>query len=73
MKKGKNTIVMDENMEKNHRNSKVVGGLIVIAAGVLVLLNQMGFAFPPFLLSWKMILIAVGFVMLIKHNFQKTS
>jgi predicted membrane protein len=33
----------------------------------------MGFAFPPFLLSWKMILIAVGFVMLIKHNFQKTS
>jgi predicted membrane protein len=73
MKKGKNTIVMDENMEKNHRNSKVVGGLIVIAAGVLILLNQMGFAFPPFLLSWKMILIAVGFVMLIKHNFQKTS
>ncbi|MEN9999034.1 MAG: hypothetical protein RI922_2024 [Bacteroidota bacterium] len=73
MKKGKNTIVMNENMEKNHRNSKVVGGLIVIAAGVLILLNQMGFAFPPFLLSWKMILIAVGFVMLIKHNFQKTS
>ena len=73
MKKGKNTIVMDENMEKNHRNSKVVGGLIVIAAGVLILLNQMGFAFPPFLLSWKMILIAIGFVMLIKHNFQKTS
>lgn len=73
MKKGKNTIVMDENMERNHRNSKVVGGLIVIAAGVLILLNQMGFAFPPFLLSWKMILIAVGFVMLIKHNFQKTS
>jgi predicted membrane protein len=73
MKKGKNTIVMDENMEKNHRNSKVVGGLIVIAAGVLILLNQMGFSFPPFLLSWKMILIAVGFVMLIKHNFQKTS
>jgi predicted membrane protein len=73
MKKGKNTIVMDENMEKNHRNSKVVGGLIVIGAGVLILLNQMGFAFPPFLLSWKMILIAVGFVMLIKHNFQKTS
>jgi len=73
MKKGKNTIVMDENMERNHRNSKVVGGLIVIAAGVLILLNQLGFAFPPFLLSWKMILIAVGFVMLIKHNFQKTS
>ena len=73
MKKGKNTIVMDENMEKNHRNSKVVGGLIVIADVFLILLNQMGFAFPPFLLSWKMILIAVGFVMLIKHNFQKTS
>lgn len=63
---------MDENWERNQRNSKIFGGLLVITAGVLILLNQMGFAFPPFLLSWEMILIAVGSVMLVKHNFKKT-
>lgn len=63
---------MDENWERNHRNSKIFGGLLVITAGVLILLNQMGFAFPPFLLSWEMILIAIGSVMLVKHNFKKT-
>lgn len=63
---------MDENWERNQRNSKIFGGLLVITAGVLILLNQIGFAFPPFLLSWEMILIAIGSVMLVKHNFKKT-
>lgn len=70
--KRKCEVTMDENWERNQRNSKIFGGLLVITAGVLILLNQMGFAFPPFLLSWEMILIAVGSVMLVKHNFKKT-
>lgn len=59
-------------MEKNHQKSKVIGGLLVIVAGILVLLHQMHLPIPKWLLSWEMILIAIGFVMLIKHNFQKT-
>lgn len=62
---------MDENWERNQRNSKIFGGLLVITAGVLILLSKLGFAFPPFLLSWEMILIAIGSMMLIKHNFKK--
>lgn len=63
---------MDENWEMRQRNAKLVGGLFVIAAGVLILLKQTGMAIPHWLLSWEMILIAIGLVMLIKHNFKKT-
>lgn len=63
---------MDENWMKNHRNSKILGGLFVIAAGVLILLKQIGMPIPHWVLSWEMILILIGFVMLVKHNFKKT-
>lgn len=62
---------MDENWERNHRNSKIVAGLIIIAAGVLILMKQVGMEIPKWLLSWEMILISIGVVMLIKHNFKK--
>jgi predicted membrane protein len=61
----------DENWETNQRNSKIAAGLIVITAGVLILLKQTGLEIPRWLLSWEMILISIGFVMLIKHNFKK--
>jgi predicted membrane protein len=73
MKKHKNCMHMDENWEKHQRNSKILSGIFVIAAGVLILLKQSGMFIPHWLLSWEMILIAVGCVMLIKHNFKKTS
>lgn len=63
---------MDENWDSRQRNSKLLGGLIVIAAGVLILLRQSGMLIPHWLLSWEMILIAIGVVMLVKHNFKKT-
>lgn len=72
MKKSKHFMEMDENWEKNHRNSKILGGLFVIAAGVLILLKQIGLPIPHWLLSWEMILILIGIVMLVKHNFKKT-
>ncbi len=62
---------MDENWERNNRNSKILGGLLVIAAGTLVLIKQLGLPVPGFLLSWEMILIGIGAVMLVKHNFRK--
>lgn len=72
MKKHKNIIQMDENWETRQRNAKLVGGLFVITAGVLILLKQTGMPIPQWLLSWEMILIAIGLVMLIKHDFKKT-
>lgn len=63
---------MDENWERNQRNSKILGGLLVITAGTLILLKQVGLPIPHYILSWEMILIAIGAVMLVKHNFKKT-
>jgi len=63
---------MDENWQKRQRTSKIVTGLIIILAGALVLVKQMGFFVPHWILSWKMLLIAIGFVTLIKHNFKNT-
>lgn len=64
---------MDENWEKNHRNSKLLLALFVIAAGTLILLKQTGMPIPHWIISWEMMLIAIGFVMMVKHNFKKTS
>lgn len=71
MKTHKSCYEMDENWEKNNRNSKILGGLLVIGAGALILIKQLGMPIPGFLLSWEMILIAIGSVMLVKHNFKK--
>ena len=59
--------------KQKHQQSKILVGLLVIAFGILVLLRQMGVIIPGFLFSWKVLLIAIGLVMLIKHGFQKTS
>jgi len=64
-----NNLQMDENWEKRQKISKIVAGLFIVAAGTLILFKQMGVYIPHWLLSWKMILIAIGFVSLIKHKF----
>ncbi len=61
---------MDENWQRRQRVGKITAGIFVIAAGVLVLIGQMGVPLPHWLLSWKMILIAAGVVNLIKHQFR---
>ncbi len=61
---------MDENGQKRQRISKIVTGLLVIAVGVVILMKQMGMDFPHWLLSWKTLLIGIGIVNLIRHNFR---
>jgi predicted membrane protein len=48
----------------------IVFGFIIIGVGVLILLRKLGFYFPDWVLSWPMILVGVGIVVLIKHQFQ---
>ncbi|MEY3238090.1 MAG: hypothetical protein RI883_2191, partial [Bacteroidota bacterium] len=54
MRKCKKNLVMDANWEKNQRKSKMLGGLLVIAAGTLILLSRSGVPIPSYLLSWEM-------------------
>lgn len=62
---------IDTNYRKREQQSKILGGLLIVAFGTLFLLDRTGADIPNWIYSWKMILIAVGVVSLVKHNFQK--
>lgn len=55
-----------------HKNNdgSIVFGIIIIFIGVILLLRKLGFFIPGWVLSWPMILIAVGTFTLIKHEFR---
>ncbi|HEY1040784.1 MAG TPA: DUF5668 domain-containing protein [Bacteroidia bacterium] len=57
--------------EDSRRRGKVLGGIFVVAAGVLFLLRRAGVEFPHWLLDWPMLLIAAGIVSLFKHGFKR--
>jgi predicted membrane protein len=57
--------------QKSHRRGKIAGGLAIVFFGIVYLLEQLGYHIPPYLLSWQMILIVIGIVVLIKHKFRK--
>lgn len=51
-------------------NGNVTFGLIILIIGTVWLLKTMGVLIPVWVLTWPMILIAIGVVVLVKHNFQ---
>ncbi len=56
--------------EKSHRRGKVFGGFLIVAAGSLFLAKELGMQIPQWLFTWKMFLIAIGFLIGVKHNFR---
>lgn len=58
---------------RDKENGRVIGGLILVAVGVTLLLRNMGFFMPHWLFSWPMILILVGIYSGFKHNFRNNS
>jgi len=63
----------DANYRKREQQSKILAGFLVIAFGTVFLLDRSGMDIPNWIYSWKMIIIAVGLVHLVKHNFRKLS
>lgn len=65
---------MEDNRNSTHKDSaRVVGGLLVVAAGAALLIRNMGYvALPYWLFTWPMILILVGIYSGFKHNFSNT-
>jgi predicted membrane protein len=57
--------------ERAHQRGKVAGGLLLLTAGSLFLARELGYVFPDWLFSWKMLLIAIGLVSGIKHGFRR--
>lgn len=55
----------------NHNNDGgMIFGFIILAVGVLILLRKLDVFYPDWLLSWPMILIAIGVITLVKHEFK---
>lgn len=57
----------------NNNGGRAIGGVIIIAIGLLFLGREMGFYIPRWLYSWEMILIAVGIYSGVKNNFENAS
>ncbi|MEO5500098.1 MAG: DUF5668 domain-containing protein, partial [Ginsengibacter sp.] len=61
---------VNENDSPHYRNSRIGSGLILLAAGLLLLASKLGAPIPGWLFTWPMILILVGIVSGVKNNFQ---
>lgn len=64
---------LDENWQKRRRIFKLMLGFIIILFGTMYLLKQMGFFVPAWILSWKTFFLALGFALLVKHQFKNAS
>lgn len=60
---------MWKNIEKSHKRGKILGGLLIVAAGSLFLAREMGAEIPTWVFTWKVLLISIGVVLAIKHKF----
>lgn len=66
---------MENQDQKQMVNStgKVWAGLIIVAIGALILLNNVGFNIPSWMFHWSNILIVIGLFIGVKHNFRNGS
>jgi predicted membrane protein len=57
-------------IKDRHRSGRVMGGLVIVAIGVIILANKAGLDVPHWILSWPSILIAVGVYLGFRHSFK---
>jgi hypothetical protein len=56
--------------DNSNNSGRVFGGIVVLTVGAVILLDRLGFGMPYWLLSWPMILIAVGIFLGVRHGFR---
>lgn len=55
---------------QSNRSGRILGGLIIVAIGVLLLARKAGVEFPDWLFSFEAILIALGLYLGFRHSFK---
>lgn len=58
-------------MENNHTQKRILIGFLILAAGLALLLGNLGilsYELKHYLFRWEVILVAVGFVLLLSHE-----
>lgn len=58
-------------LERGKSRGKLVAGVLIILFGLLYLFRELGLQIPRWLISWEVIMIGAGIVVLIRHKFQK--
>ena len=61
--------INEQNLPSNN-SGRIIGGLIIIAIGVFLLARKFGFYIPSWIMSWQMLLIAIGFLIGAKNSFR---
>ncbi len=57
--------------QQNRKRGKFAAGLVIIAFGTLFLLKEIGISIPSWAIGLPTILMAIGFVVLVRHKFRK--
>lgn len=60
---------MWNDFEKSQRRGKIMGGILITMIGVLFLSRELGFQLPVWIFTWKVLLIALGILLAVKHKF----
>lgn len=61
---------MANKLKTTNSDGGFILGIVFLGIGILLLLRKLGFLFPDWILSWPMILIVVGVVISLKHQFK---
>jgi len=60
-----------QDWEKVHKRGRYFGGFLVVLAGSLYMAKEMGNPIPEWIFTWKMLLIALGLHIAVKHSFRR--
>ena len=55
---------------RSNYNNNLTAGMLILIVGVILLLQRMGIFFPSWLFSWPMLIMAIGVIVLVKHQFR---
>jgi predicted membrane protein len=57
--------------QKRQKRGKIAAGILIVAFGVVYLLNEIGIVIPKCFFSWQIFLMGLVIVLLVKHRFAK--
>jgi len=67
---GTSPVKPEDSINKTNRSGRVMGGLFVVAVGILFLAKRAGVDLPRWIFSWEMIFIAIGLFIGFRHSFK---
>jgi predicted membrane protein len=59
-----------KNWEQNQRRGRICAGVVIIIAAALFFVKELGYFIPSWVFTWPTLLIVIGLISGIKHNFR---